>query len=78
MARYLEEAPDAGYIAVVKASRTDVLDVTRTTTSRYGIYNTRGVATSQAKKVAGRMERAGLKTDWWVMEAQTTWVRVNP
>jgi len=28
-------------------------------------------------KVAARYTRRGVTAEWWVMEAQTTWVRVN-
>jgi hypothetical protein len=78
--RYLEQAPTAGYIAVVKTRWKCIGGEgdENSATYRYGIYNTKGVATSQAKKVAGRNKRPGVTVEWWVMEAETTWVRVNP
>lgn len=79
MARYLDQVPEAGYIAVVKVRWTCIGGEgdENGSTWRYGIYNSRGVAASQAKKVAGRMARPGHMVDWWVMEAKTTWSRVN-
>jgi hypothetical protein len=79
MARYLDQVPEAGYIAVVKTSWKCIGGEGEENgiTYRYGIYNTKGVATAQAKKVAARRRSSGVTVDWWVMEAETTWMRVN-
>jgi len=80
MARYLVGIPDAGYIAVVRMTGPDPFlhYEDQTWSLRFGIYNTPGVATAQAKKVAKRRERPDTKVEWWIEKAETTWVRVNP
>jgi len=79
MARYLSEIPEAGYMAVVSqrwkciGGKGDENGYTL----RYGIYNTPGVATAQAKKVAKSNRSPGVTVEWWIEKAETTWERVG-